>query len=189
MDEYFSHMKTLEDELASIGKKLDAEELASYILAWLDLDFNPVVSALATRTELLSLGELFTQLTGFEQRLDLLQEGSSNSSANLAARGECGGEREHSWVAATVIVVVAAALDATDPTLSGLSPASSAGRKATPLSAATSVLMFHCRVLSPSLWHQKTPPRPTPLPTTSTSTGTLTLVRRTMALEILRSSP
>ena len=60
MDEYFSHMKTLEDELASIGKKLDAEELASYILARLDLDFNPVVSALATRTEPLSLGELFT---------------------------------------------------------------------------------------------------------------------------------
>lgn len=86
--EYFGRMKTLADEMASADKKLDDKELSSYILAGLDLDFNPIVSAIATRSKPLTLGELYTQLVGFEQRLNLLQGGGSKSSANVAA---CGG--------------------------------------------------------------------------------------------------
>lgn len=47
--EYVAKMKTLADEMASAGKTLEDEEIVSYILVGLDLEFNPVVSAVATR--------------------------------------------------------------------------------------------------------------------------------------------
>lgn len=47
--EFFSRMKTLADDMASAGKKLEVEEIASFILA-----------------EPLSLGELYTQLVTWE---------------------------------------------------------------------------------------------------------------------------
>jgi len=56
--EFFSKMKSLVDDMASTGNKLEQEEIASYILTGLDIDFNPVVSAMAARVEPLSLGEL-----------------------------------------------------------------------------------------------------------------------------------
>jgi hypothetical protein len=48
--------------MSSSRKKLGDKEIASYILAGLDADLNPVVSGMAARTELLLLGELYTQL-------------------------------------------------------------------------------------------------------------------------------
>lgn len=58
--EYFTKMKGLADEMASAGKKLDDEDLVSYILASLDIEYNPLVSAIAARVEPISLGELYT---------------------------------------------------------------------------------------------------------------------------------
>ena len=60
--DYFTKMKTLADEMASAGKKLDDEELVSYILTGLDLEYNPVVSAVSARVEPITVGELYTQL-------------------------------------------------------------------------------------------------------------------------------
>jgi hypothetical protein len=91
MSDYFAKMKTLADEMAFAGKKLEDEEIASYILAGLDVKFNPVVSAMEARVEPITLIELFTQLVSFEQRMDLLVGNNSNSSANLASRGRGGG--------------------------------------------------------------------------------------------------
>ena len=54
--------------MASSGKWLDDEEVVPYILSSLDIEYNPVVSAFAARTEPITLGELFTQLSAFEQR-------------------------------------------------------------------------------------------------------------------------
>ena len=53
-------MKSLADDMAAAGKRLEDEEIISYVLAGLDMDFNPIVSVVATRTEPLSLGELYT---------------------------------------------------------------------------------------------------------------------------------
>lgn len=64
--EYFTKMKALADEMVSIGKKLEDDELVSYILTGLDFDFNLVVSAVAARVESISIGELYTQLVSFE---------------------------------------------------------------------------------------------------------------------------
>lgn len=58
--EYFARMKALTDEMASAGKRVDDEEIALYILAGLDIDFNPLVSAIPARVEPLTIGELFT---------------------------------------------------------------------------------------------------------------------------------
>jgi hypothetical protein len=41
--EFVSKMKTLADEMASAGKKLDDEELSSYILAGLYFEYNPTI--------------------------------------------------------------------------------------------------------------------------------------------------
>ena len=92
ISEYFSKMRELGDEMASAGKPLDDEDLVSYILTGLDMDFNPIVSAVLARVEPISVGELYTQLLAFEQRLDLFQT-SSGSSANAATRGGRGGNR------------------------------------------------------------------------------------------------
>lgn len=46
--------------MASTGKKFEDEEIASYILAGLDMDYNPVISSISTRVEPLNLAELNT---------------------------------------------------------------------------------------------------------------------------------
>ena len=69
--------------MALDGKKVDDEELVSYLLAGLDEEFNPVMTAVGARTESISVSELVSQLLSFEHRLDLLH-GGSQGSANMA---------------------------------------------------------------------------------------------------------
>jgi hypothetical protein len=45
--EYIAKMKSLVDDMVSAGKKLDDEELSSYILAGLDFEYNGVVSSIS----------------------------------------------------------------------------------------------------------------------------------------------
>jgi uncharacterized membrane protein YgcG len=91
--EYVAKIKFLADDMASAGKKVDDEELVSYLLAGLDEKFNPVVTAVGARTESISVGELVSQLLSFEHRLDLLH-GGSQGSANMAKCGR-GGSNNH----------------------------------------------------------------------------------------------
>lgn len=91
--EYIGKMKTLADEMASAGKPLEEEELVSYILSGLDMEYNPIVSTLVGRAEPASVGEVYSQLLSFEQRIRLLQGvqgGPLQSSANSAMRGRGG---------------------------------------------------------------------------------------------------
>jgi uncharacterized membrane protein YgcG len=89
--DYFSKMKSLAGDMASAGKHLDDEEIISYILAGLHAEYDSIVSSAGSRTAPLSLGELYTQLVGWEQRIDLLHGGGSGSSTNTATRGGRGG--------------------------------------------------------------------------------------------------
>jgi hypothetical protein len=66
--EYISKTRTLADEMAITGKKIDDEELISYILAGLDYEYNSVISALVTRSDAISIGEVYSQLLSYEQR-------------------------------------------------------------------------------------------------------------------------
>jgi hypothetical protein len=77
--EYIANMKTLANEMTSAGKKLDDEELCSYILDGLDVEYNSLVSSITARTESITLGELYAQLLSFENRLELQKEGQSMS--------------------------------------------------------------------------------------------------------------
>ena len=72
ISEYFVKMKRLADEMAAAGRKLEDEELVSYILTGLDQDYDSVVFAVAARAETISVGELFTQLTSFESRMEIV---------------------------------------------------------------------------------------------------------------------
>lgn len=67
ISEYFAKVKGLADDMASAGRKIEDEELVSYILTGLDLDYDPVVSAVAARVEPISVNELYTQLISHEQ--------------------------------------------------------------------------------------------------------------------------
>ena len=42
-------MRALSDEMTAASKPLDDEELTTYILNGLDLDFNPLVTSLVVR--------------------------------------------------------------------------------------------------------------------------------------------
>ena len=96
MVEYFTKMKGLADEMASAGRKLEDEELVSYILTGLDSDFNSVVSAVVARVEPITVPELYTQLVSFEQRVEM-QGGGAPSSANMVMKnGRRGGNANNS---------------------------------------------------------------------------------------------
>ena len=49
MTDYLAKIKSLTNEIASGGEPLSDGEITSHILAGLDLEYNPVVSALAAR--------------------------------------------------------------------------------------------------------------------------------------------
>jgi hypothetical protein len=64
------------------------EELISYILARLDYEYNSVVSALVARPDELTIGEVYSQLMSYEQRIERQQqEENYQASVNAASRG------------------------------------------------------------------------------------------------------
>jgi hypothetical protein len=85
--EYFGKMKSLGDDMAAAGRRLDDEELVEYIPAGLGEDFTPVVSAVCARVEPISIGELYVQLLHFESRQDLLYGGHHQALVNATNRG------------------------------------------------------------------------------------------------------
>jgi hypothetical protein len=88
--EYVTKMKSLADDMASAGKKLDDEEIASYILAGLDYEYNSVVSSIVARVDPISLGELYSQLLAHETRLDLQSQGIRGQSPASVNTPSCG---------------------------------------------------------------------------------------------------
>ena len=85
---YYSKMKGIADEMAAVGKKIDDDDLISYILNGLDSDYNPFVSSVSVKDSL-SSGDLYAQLFSYEARLQQQRsdEGRFYSSANNATRG------------------------------------------------------------------------------------------------------
>jgi hypothetical protein len=99
-------MKSLVDDMASAGKKLDDEELCSYRLAGLDYKYNSFVSSIAAKVKPVTLGELYSQLLAFENRLQIQNRahqqqfsaqlsGQMHSSVNSASQGWGGFSRGH----------------------------------------------------------------------------------------------
>lgn len=87
MNEYFTKMKGLADDMASAGKRIEDDELVAYILTGLnDPEYDSIVTGVSNRTQPISVGELYTQLASHEQRVEM-RSGGSQSSANVAAKG------------------------------------------------------------------------------------------------------
>ncbi|WVZ64158.1 hypothetical protein U9M48_013721 [Paspalum notatum var. saurae] len=83
-------MRALGDKMAAAERPLKDDELVEYILTGLDLDFNPIVSALVARTEPIFVNEVYSQLLAFETRLEIYTNNSGSSSVNSASRGSHG---------------------------------------------------------------------------------------------------
>ena len=92
--DYVGKIKSLCDELIAAGKRVDDDDIVSHILAGLEEDFDPVVSAMCSRVEPVTVPELYSQLVSFETRMNL-RHGGSQSSANAATcgRGRGSGDR------------------------------------------------------------------------------------------------
>lgn len=90
---FFGQMRSLADELAVAGKPITEDELISFIIAGLDMDYQPLISALDVRTEPLSVDDLFGMVANFDQRVEMFHgsgAGGFKSSANAAYRGQGG---------------------------------------------------------------------------------------------------
>lgn len=61
---YFNKVKTLADELAATGKKIEDDEMVSYILSGLDFYYNPIVSSVLGRTDQISISDLYAPYHG-----------------------------------------------------------------------------------------------------------------------------
>jgi uncharacterized membrane protein YgcG len=87
LSEYFTKIKSLAYEMAAASRKLEDEEFVSYVLTWLDQDFDSIVSVVAAPVKPITIVELHTELIAHEQRLEM-HNGGSQSSVNLAAKGK-----------------------------------------------------------------------------------------------------
>lgn len=86
--EYVGKMRTLGDEMAAVGRPLEEEELIEYIFTGLDMEFNPIVSALIAKREAITVSDVYTDLLAFGTRMHLMTGGgNSGSSVNAANRG------------------------------------------------------------------------------------------------------
>ena len=178
ISEFFVKMKGYADEMAAAGRKLEDEELISYILSGLDREYDAVVSAVAARVEPISAGELFTQLTSFESRMEMKNGGGGyQSSANMVAKGGRGnGNNFRGGIAGAEEVVVASIVEAKGfatvaaPPISKLASfARYVARRAMARPSATSAMMKGTRDLHRSRHRRQ------PLPMALTPTGTWTV--------------
>ena len=94
---YFGQMRALSDELAAAGKPLGEGELISFIIAGLDMEYQPIISALDVRTEPITVDGLFSLVANFDQRMEMFHgdgNGGFKSSANIASWGRSGGSND-----------------------------------------------------------------------------------------------
>jgi hypothetical protein len=89
---YFALMKGYADEMAATGKKIDEDDIVSYIISGLDADYNPMVEAICVKAEPTSLSDLYANMLSTESRLEA-QNTPSYVTANFSNRGARSGGR------------------------------------------------------------------------------------------------
>jgi hypothetical protein len=57
--EYFYKICALANDMTYAGKKLNDDEITDYILADLDVQYNPIIGGLTIRVESINLGNLY----------------------------------------------------------------------------------------------------------------------------------
>jgi hypothetical protein len=59
VNEYVNKLRALSNEMASVGKPLNEEEMASYILTDLDIEYNSIVLVVVARVEPIIVNEMY----------------------------------------------------------------------------------------------------------------------------------
>jgi hypothetical protein len=85
ISEYYTKMKSLADEMASAGKKLEDEELVSYILTGLGEDFDGVITVVSTHVEPITVNELYAHVVTQEQHIEM--HGGGQHTTNITNKG------------------------------------------------------------------------------------------------------
>jgi hypothetical protein len=85
--EYFRKVKRLVDTLAAIGKRLEDEELITYMLRGLGPNYDPLITSITTRTDSYTVSDVYAHMLNFEMRQELNNLALGHmSSANAAGR-------------------------------------------------------------------------------------------------------
>jgi hypothetical protein len=87
---YYSLMKGFTDEMVAASKCIEDEDVICYILAGLDLEYNPFVEAITGKTDPQTLNELYSQLLTAESRVEAQKE-QQHISVHAAFHGGRGG--------------------------------------------------------------------------------------------------
>jgi hypothetical protein len=93
---YFSTMRRYADEMVAAGKPLDDDDVVSYILNGLDVDYNSLIEQVNGMTKTISQETLYSRLLDTEERVasQKMQREQYHMVANAAARGGGGGNRQ-----------------------------------------------------------------------------------------------
>jgi hypothetical protein len=70
--EYMNKIHSLGDEMATVGRSLDDEELVDYILTGIGLKYDPIMSIVIAKETPVSINKLYSQLLAFETRFALM---------------------------------------------------------------------------------------------------------------------
>ena len=86
---FIAKMKSLGDELVAAGRPVTDGEMVDYILAGLDRDYDPIVATVGAIKNSITVDDLFSQISAFDQRMEMLGDGPTGfrSSANAMYRG------------------------------------------------------------------------------------------------------
>jgi hypothetical protein len=88
--EYLAKMQGLANDMATVRKALDDEDLVQYILSGLDEDYDSLVNSVLAQLIPITVRELAAQMISFKAHLDLRSNGGSSSSVNFAKRSRGG---------------------------------------------------------------------------------------------------
>jgi hypothetical protein len=86
---YFALMKSYADEMATAGKRLEDDDIVSYIFSGLDAEFNPMVESICAKTKTMTLSDMYAQMLNTEARLKA-QSSSQHMVVNDATHGRGG---------------------------------------------------------------------------------------------------
>jgi hypothetical protein len=82
---YFAKMKEYVDEMVAAGRKLDNDDVVSYILTGLDVEYNGLIENVSAKADPISINDMFAQLLPAEARIE--NQTQVQMSVNAVARG------------------------------------------------------------------------------------------------------
>jgi len=96
MADYFQRAQSFAHTLAAIGQPIPDSELVLYILAGLSVEYDPLVTSIATKTDPISLGDLYGHLLSHELRIEHHNSAVdlSIAFANVAQRNNTAPQRQ-----------------------------------------------------------------------------------------------